>query len=64
MGASSEEIKPKFKWHSFIYTIVQMTNRTDKDVYQMEYMEALSWLAFEQDRVRVQNLINKKQNKR
>jgi len=53
-------MKPKFKWHTFIYTIIQMTNRTDKEVYNMEYMEALSWVAFEQERIRVQNVRNKK----
>lgn len=41
-----------------------MTNRTDKEVYKMEYMEALSWVAFETERVRVQNVINNKKNKR
>ena len=37
-----------------------MTGRTDKEIYEMGYVEALSWVCFKVERNRVEQLQNNK----
>ena len=53
------KMDPKFKWHQLIFKFITELNMTEPDVYKMNYISALNWLSFFENRDEVNKNINK-----
>lgn len=47
---NKDKIDSKFKWHDIVYTLLTELNKTDKDVYKMNYISCLNWLSYFKER--------------
>lgn len=55
------EYNEKFRWYGIIHTLCGTLNKTDTEVYEMNYINCLNWLSYLKDKGEVdQNRIEKK----
>lgn len=48
------EYNEKFRWYGIIHTICQTLNKTDTEVYEMNYINCLNWLSYLKDKNEVE----------
>jgi hypothetical protein len=53
------KIDDRFQWHQLIYLLIKELNTTEKKIYKKNYISCLNWLAFLNERNKVQENINK-----
>jgi hypothetical protein len=53
------EIDERYKWHQTVHILLKELNKTDEDVYKMNYISTLNWLSFFRNRDEVINNRNK-----
>ena len=63
IGSASTSISAKFAHHQMVDTLIQLLNKSDEQVYKMNYVGALGWLAYQGEKNRVQEAINKQKNR-
>jgi hypothetical protein len=54
------EYDDKWRWYHFIHIFIKELNKTDEEVYEMNYINCLNWLSYLKDKNEVDKNRNEK----